>query len=1221
MSPVTKPDVFPFVGGDRFKLVRRIASGGMGDVFEVEDHELGGRVALKTWETGDWDGFFRFKREFRAVAQLHHPNLLRVYDLFVREPHVFFTMELIDGETLDAYLADKTHDDSASSRLGATLPILAQILDALEHLHSHGIIHRDLKPANILVSATAQVKLVDFGILHHMGEPEDARRLGTPAYVSPEVAQGHGASPAADLYSLGVILRECLTGEPLFSGDTTEVVAAHRKTTPQPLRTLVDNLDTRVANTLDALLRKDPSQRPSIAVLRDSLGLESPDSWDTGIYVERSDLVGRDEEMTLCRGALRAAEDGELSAILLRGATGIGKSRLIKEITSVARHWGFTVLEGGCHEREVLAYRGFDPLVDQLCAELQSWPLSDLLPLSRSLADAARVFQVLRLPLGRLWQDAGKAPEARIAGGRSARGLALEAVGRLFAAAARRRPLLIAIDNWQWSGPEDAELIAELGRATRNRPVCICIGTRDLSPLDRFRATTRTVLDLRPLSTSAVEQLVGNQGVRAPAIRLAVARAAQGDLMLAAELARYVGSGVPVNDTNAVIAERLRGLTQEQRTILELLVCAQSALPVGTLRAASRLDQSAFFTAANALVDQQFIIIANQPSPDLSSDDHPALASITVEMAHERHRALVWATLSPAQVKARHRLMGLTMELHALNTPESTAPFHTLFHHWSEAEESARAWRYGAIAAEEAADRLAWEAAVSIYRRMLALRSDGGIDVAHAWRRVAELLGYAGAGNDAVLALRQALEALGEDGGLALPDGSDEATSLRFEVTVRLAGTLLRAGRLSEGEEVFKALLATLGLPLHRTPEDAMRTLTQLRVRVKAWSLVPDAGVLRHEATPSERARMLLFEHIFSDFALVRPLYMAEAQMRFQLLARRCTDPRARALDRTLEAAFVAISSGSHKRYIRVNALLDEAQAIVTESGDTSLEMRIAGIRGFVAWTSGNWRDARLKLEKVVRMARARGRYDEFDGFLARHWLILTCHYAGEHQRALELAGELVAAGPENVVRYSRGVQLHVFRCVEMGELELAQALMDLWAPLVSETPVTQTRFNFEAAQLALLLAKGELAAVVEHVEARTALMHAAGCQLSTWHRSMWNLPGFEASVRLWRAGGERTPATAVAMAQRLTEEAADYEACLAHAWLAMYADAAGDNADRDRHLSEALRRSAAAEAPYHRFRVLEVANVLAPSSSVTSELGALTGKHLYAAALGEEDA
>jgi eukaryotic-like serine/threonine-protein kinase len=250
----------------RYRLVRQLGAGGMGEVWEADDTVLGRRVALKVLVqelANDARATRRFVREARATAKLTHPNVTRVYD-FGRDGDLpYLVMELLEGDTLADRLAGGPLPPAEAAR------ICAAVADALDAAHSRGIVHRDVKPANVLLTSAGEVKVMDFGIAAAADETQSTTGsglYGTAAYVSPERAAGQAATPAADLYSLGAVLYELLTGRPPFVGDAPVlVVRAHLHERPRPVRELAPWVPTRLATACEAALAKDPTQRPSSA--------------------------------------------------------------------------------------------------------------------------------------------------------------------------------------------------------------------------------------------------------------------------------------------------------------------------------------------------------------------------------------------------------------------------------------------------------------------------------------------------------------------------------------------------------------------------------------------------------------------------------------------------------------------------------------------------------------------------------------------------------------------------------------------------------------------------------------------------------------------------------------------------------------------------------------------------------------------------------------------
>ena len=252
--------------GGRYRLVRRIATGGMGEVWQADDTVLGRRVALKVLVEElavDDRATRRFVREARATARLTHTNVARVYDFGRDGGAPFLVMELLEGETLAARLASGPLPPAEAARVAAA------VADALEAAHQRGIVHRDVKPSNIMLTPGGEVKVLDFGIAAAADETHSTTGSGlyaTVAYVSPERVAGEPATPASDVYSLGAVLYELLCGRPPFSGSSPALVArSHLHDLPVPVRQLAPWVPARLAEACEAALAKDPARRPSSA--------------------------------------------------------------------------------------------------------------------------------------------------------------------------------------------------------------------------------------------------------------------------------------------------------------------------------------------------------------------------------------------------------------------------------------------------------------------------------------------------------------------------------------------------------------------------------------------------------------------------------------------------------------------------------------------------------------------------------------------------------------------------------------------------------------------------------------------------------------------------------------------------------------------------------------------------------------------------------------------
>ncbi len=246
---------------ERYRLDSPIAAGGVGEVWRAHDLVLDRPVAVKVLRSqyaGQPEALTRFRAEARQAGSVSHPAIAQIYD-YGEEGHnqaPYLVMELVDGPSLAELLAAGPLDPAS------TMDVLAQTAAGLQAAHTAGLVHRDIKPGNILIGPGGQVKITDFGIAHAAGSLPITRTgmvIGTPTYLSPERAAGDPASPASDLYSLGIVGYECLAGEPPFSGMPFEVGAAHQNRELPPLPSSVPAGAARLVAELTA---KDPANRP-----------------------------------------------------------------------------------------------------------------------------------------------------------------------------------------------------------------------------------------------------------------------------------------------------------------------------------------------------------------------------------------------------------------------------------------------------------------------------------------------------------------------------------------------------------------------------------------------------------------------------------------------------------------------------------------------------------------------------------------------------------------------------------------------------------------------------------------------------------------------------------------------------------------------------------------------------------------------------------------------
>ncbi|MET9955209.1 protein kinase [Streptomyces sp. NPDC006339] len=257
---------------DRYRLHVCVGRGGMGEVWRATDEVLGRDVAVKLMLGHEHDpsAADRFRMEAQTAARLSHPHVVGVFDFGTWDGKLYLVMELVDGDSL---AGDRAQPTVLSAEQVAT--VAAHAAAGLAAAHRQGVVHRDIKPGNLLMDADGTVKLADFGIARFVDDPSaglttTGQIVGTGLYLAPERALGQPASPASDVYSLGCVLYQLLTGQPPFRADTaTALLYQHIDTPPTPPRQLGVPIPAAFEGFLLTLLAKQPEQRPGAQAIAD----------------------------------------------------------------------------------------------------------------------------------------------------------------------------------------------------------------------------------------------------------------------------------------------------------------------------------------------------------------------------------------------------------------------------------------------------------------------------------------------------------------------------------------------------------------------------------------------------------------------------------------------------------------------------------------------------------------------------------------------------------------------------------------------------------------------------------------------------------------------------------------------------------------------------------------------------------------------------------------
>ncbi len=258
----------PIVLNGRYELLERIGSGGMAIVYKAKDNALGRIVAIKMMHqslTSDPDFLRRFQREAHAAANLTHPHIVTVHDIGQDGSRHYIVMEYVDGQTLKQIVRGYS-EDGRFIPISRTLNLMGQLCDGIGYAHRSQIVHCDIKPQNILVTRDDRVKVADFGIARALNaistQADDGMVWGTPQYFAPEQATGQPTTPASDVYSIGIVLFESLTGTLPFTGENgAEIAMKHLSEPPPPVDLLNPAVTPELAQIVNKLLSKEPAAR------------------------------------------------------------------------------------------------------------------------------------------------------------------------------------------------------------------------------------------------------------------------------------------------------------------------------------------------------------------------------------------------------------------------------------------------------------------------------------------------------------------------------------------------------------------------------------------------------------------------------------------------------------------------------------------------------------------------------------------------------------------------------------------------------------------------------------------------------------------------------------------------------------------------------------------------------------------------------------------------
>ena len=1025
----------------RFKVLRRIGEGGMGMVYEAEDLEREVRVALKTVLHHDPDALARFKHEFRALQDIHHPNLVSLGELVAEGDDVFFTMELVEGVDLVSYvcggrrgndattsktmvearrIAEPTIIDAPDSGIidmpGAVPAVIApespldqrfdelrlrdafrQVALGLAALHDANKIHRDVKPSNVLVTPAGRVVLLDFGLVTETNAVTEQSMAGTPAYMAPEQVTSEGVGPETDWYAMGVMMFQCLTGRRPFEGSTMDVLQAKLERDPMPPSALVSG----VPRDLDALcaqllsVRKD-ARPPAHEVLR-RLDPRAPPAIAEGINLAQSGstpFVGRARELIELARAFADVVSGSAVTVALQGESGVGKSCLVKRfVEEVLPSHGedILILSGRCYEREAVPYKAFDEIIDALSRKLARLEDDELLSLLPSHVEDLVVLipAMLRAPLvAEQARSRGFDPHER-------RRRAFDAVRELFQRLARRHRLVLTIDDLQWSDDDSLQLLADLLRPP-DAPAMLLIATvRNVPDAPGARAGVLGSLpgDVRVLG---LERLA-REDARELAVRLlrrvapgiadagAIADEAAGHPLFIDELVRHAALTSSGEHPTAALrlddalAARVDRLDASARRVLELACVLGGPTAQETVAQAAALDMGEFVRVVALLRTSNLVRTRGARVTD------------AMEPYHDRVREALVARMAPDAKRDCHERIGSALEVSKAFDPEVLAT------HWTGAGQPVRAAKYAVVAAEQAAGALAFDRAARLYESAIALLPESDPRREALRRQLGDALANAGHG------VRAAAEYERAAGG-ARPA---EALDLRRQA----AAQLLRSGEMVRGLAASRAILADVGIRYPRTTLEAVVVFFWYRfllwLRGLDFTVRDESQCALAQLTRVDVCRSVADTASYAD-ALRGSLF----HTRNLLLALRLGEPKRVA--RALAAECSHLGASGSKKWARTQRVIVRAHEASERAGTPESRATTLGFAGAAFCFNLRYTAAIERLEPAITTLRENVPGSAWEVTMFRFFLFNAYHYSC---RYLEQVTEQEAALKDALAR------------------------------------------------------------------------------------------------------------------------------------------------------------------------------------------------------------
>ncbi len=797
----------------RFEIVKRLGGGAMGLVYEVIDPRTQGHLALKTIRSSNPRALGLFKREFRSLARVTHPNLVALYELGRDGSTFFFTMELIRGVTLLRYLWGLDSPPTLKSELPPSpvldfsrlRRVLSQLIASIAALHELGKLHRDIKPTNVMVTAEGRVVLMDFGFvsdqLNLLESTQGSLILGTPAFMPPEQSRAERLTAAADWYSVGATLYLALTGQPPYSGlAMAEMLLLKETQAPTHPRLLARGIPTDLGDLCIDLLAPNPCDRPDETTI---MRRTAAAAWIRGGAPlstrkprprrRKSSTIGLAVPLTRLRETYARNPSG-LRIARIAAASGQGKSRLVAHFLDQVRLEAVgqkpLILRTRCNPGDAVPAQAIDDLVDGLARHLRLLNRNDLTAILPKETDAiVRVFPVL-----------SQVPDlARRANAPPARDAAFAALRHLLIGIANLRPMILWVDDLQWSDAEGLRRLVGLLAPPDPPPLMVILSYRseDASARPELARLIDTLggelIEFDPLSAEEAVALAASllDADADATVAEQIATEAEHSPLWIHELALMVAQGVREPTLADLVGRRIREQPRVGVKLISLAAIAQRPLPLALATAAGIREQVLYASLRRAIAAHLLRLSITENGERITPFD-------------ERIRTAILSHLDGPGLREQHRRLAAAIESRGKSEPE------LLIHHLRGAGDLDRAQRYALMHAEQRLLRNDHLGAAQLFRLAHELGHEDAKGAAFL-RRESKALAAAGHETQAAKVLLR-----------ALTDLDPEQT---LEMRLYAARLLLTNGEQEAGRRVLTKVFADLGLPTLDAPATPLGAL------------------------------------------------------------------------------------------------------------------------------------------------------------------------------------------------------------------------------------------------------------------------------------------------------------------------------------------------------------------------------------------------------------